>query len=308
MELPERLAATAERQFGLLARWQCLAHLGAGRTDALLRSDRFTRVHRGVYAVRGGAVHRHRGALAAALRAGPGATLSGPAAVELGGPEGLVLGRGFVLLLPSGARMTGTDLPTRPDRDPAREVNYLGTVRVALPADALLDSIAGSAPPSPRQLRLCHDQLRWAGQLAAGELGRRAAELRYGREVTGHELLDLDATAATGDGERRLGALLCQFDPPPQPQVWVTPHRRVDWWFETVRIGLEYQGRVDHDGAAGRRADQVRDEELAMAGVRLLYTSARDLRDERVLLATVAGALAARAHELGVAAPHLRGD
>ncbi len=308
MQLPQVLAATAEQQLGVLARWQFLVELGAGRTDALLKSDRFSRLLRGVYAVRGGAVHRHRGAVAAALRAGPRATLSGPAAVELGGPDGVVLGRGFVLLLPSGVKVTGVDLPLRPDRDPDREVHHRGAVRVARPADALLDSITGSDPPSPRQLRLCHDQLRWAGQLAAGELGRRAAQLRYGRAVAGHELLDLDATAATGDGERRLGELLGRFDPAPRPQVWVTPHRRVDWWFDTVRVGIEYQGRVDHDGASGRQADRARDEELAMAGVRLLYATARDLHDERVLLATVAGALAARAHELGVPAPRLRGS
>ena len=88
----------------------------------------------------------------------------------------------------------------------------------------------------------------------------------------------------------------------------MTPYRRVDWWFRSVRVAVEYQGRVDHDGAAGREADRVRDDELATAGIRLLYVTAGDLHDERVLLATVAGALAARAHELGVTAPQLRGD
>jgi hypothetical protein len=116
-------------------------------------------------------------------------------------------------------------------------------------------------------------------------------------------LLDLGGLAPESEGERTLGRLLQTFEPRPEPQVWVTPTRRVDWYFRTLRFAYEYLGSVDHRGAAQRIADDERDAQLRDQGIRLGYVTADDLRDEATLLATVAGRLVVRAHELGVAAP-----
>ncbi len=116
-------------------------------------------------------------------------------------------------------------------------------------------------------------------------------------------LLALDGTRATGDGERKLGRLLGRFDPPPEPQVWVTPHRCVDWYFRSVRLGVEYQGSVDHDHPQGRARDRARAEELAQAGVRLLFVTAADLSAPEGLLTHIGSALMARAQHLEVDAP-----
>lgn len=308
MRLPDQIVELAERQLGVVARRQFPADIPRYTVDNLVRRGVLDRLERGVYAVRGGAVHRHREAIAAALRVGPRATLSGPAALELAGVEGLVLGRRFVLLLRPPVRASGTRALLRRDRDPLREVASVGEVRVAPAVDALLDAIACFGRVlAPRALKLVHDQLRWADVLRAGDLHRRAVALGMIGQVADHELLELDATAATGDGERGLGRLLAGFDPPPEPQVWVTPHRCVDWYFRSVRLGVEYQGSVDHEGRRARARDGERERELRRAGIHLTYVTAGDLRDEGSLIAAIAGALAVRAHELRVSAPQLRG-
>jgi hypothetical protein len=89
--------------------------------------------------------------------------------------------------------------------------------------------------------------------------------------------------------------------------VWVTPHRRVDWWFRSLRYGLEYQGSVDHATLAGRIADADRDLELVRDDIRLGYVTAADLRDVGALTARIASALVVRAHERGCPSPRFRG-
>jgi hypothetical protein len=140
-------------------------------------------------------------------------------------------------------------------------VVLLGEVRIATPVDALIDSAAFVEQLGIRRLRLAHDVLRWRGQLQPGRLLERPQQLGGGRGDPASlvELLDLDRQAATGDGELRLGTLLARFEPAPEPQFWVTPRRRVDWWFPTVRCAIEYQGSVDHATPAGRAQDAARD-------------------------------------------------
>lgn len=83
----------------------------------------------------------------------------------------------------------------------------------------------------------------------------------------------------------------------------MTPTRRTDWWFSAVRFGVEYQGSVDHGTLAGRAVDVQRDAELRRENIRLISVTKADAT---TLVATVGAALAARAYELGVAAPRLR--
>jgi hypothetical protein len=303
MELPPKVRRLAEAQLGVFARRQFPPDLPSHRVDDLLRSPRVERLHRGVYTVVGGAVHRHRSAMAAALRVGPGAVLSGPAALELTGPEGLTLSSAHVVIVPAGWRGRARGIPTASPGRSTRRVRRFGAVRVASPVDALLDSLRYVELPDARRLRLSHDQLRWAGILRTGQLAERAEQLGHLRALAGHELLGLDAAVACGDGERRLGALLACFRPAPEAQAWVTPDRCVDWYFRAVKLGVEYQGSVDHGYRSGRARDTARDRELRRVGIHLVYVTARDLGDERALIATIAGALASRAHQLGVAAP-----
>lgn len=307
MPIPDHMLDLARQQLGLLARRQLVATIGRVAADHAVASRRFERIHHGVYLVRGSAPHPCQSAVAATLRAGGGAVLTGPAALRLLDLEGVNLGDGCGIAVPAGRRLRDLGVPVLRNRDPERPTWTLGQIRVAAPMDALLESCLLEPPPAVRVLRLAHDRLRWSGRLRPGILHQRLAPLRVpADDPRVRELLQLDGQRATGDGERGLGRLLSRFDPPPEPQVWVTPHRCIDWYFRSLQVGLEYQGNVDHDSESGRRRDRVRDEELSMVGVRLLFVTAADLDDQRSLLARVSAALTVRADELGQAVPTLR--
>jgi hypothetical protein len=306
------LLRLAELQFGLVARYQAVARIGLDRSDTMLRRGPFERVDRGVYRALGAPRLAIQPALSAALRVGPGAAVTGPAALALYEVDGFGLLQDrlpFEVLLPPGRRVTGSAFPVRSDPDPSRAVATWGEIRVVGPIDGLIDSAAFLDEVGARWLRLAHDVLRWRGMLKSGRLQQRIAELGAGAPggsaLAG--LLELDDQTATGDGERCLGRLLARFDPPPEPQVWVRPDRRLDWYFRSLRYGWEYQGSVDHGTVTGRQADAIRDAELRREGVRIGYVTDADLADEATFLATAAGALSARAYELGVDAPRLRG-
>ncbi|MFP4233667.1 MAG: hypothetical protein ACLFUG_01920 [Nitriliruptoraceae bacterium] len=305
MALPDHLLDLSTQQLGLLARRQVVAELGEVVADRRLRSPWFERVERGVVRLRGGASHPCQQAVAAALRCGPEAVLTGPAAVHLLDADGVTPGGAFEIVLPGRRRVRGVSFPTRREAADDRETWLLGGVRVAEPADALIESCLLHPPPPARQLRQVHDRLRWQGRLRPGALGARVPAITDARPPALRDLLELDGQASTGEGERSLGRLLQRFDPPPEPQVWVTPYRRVDWLFRALQLGIEYQGRVDHAWSDGRFGDRTRDDELAQTGLRLLYVSAEDLRDPQALLVRIASAVASRAYERGLRAPTL---
>ena len=304
MHPPTRTFDLCAEQRGVIARWQLRDALGAHRADDLLRSGWFSRLLRGVYRLHGSPTDPLQPAIAAALRCGQGATLTGPAALSLLNLEGVALGPGYAIALPPGRRLASLPFPTHRDPDPGSATTCLGAVRLAAPVDALLVTAARFDVPG-RQLRLTHDRLRWEGLLRPGDLRRRAAALRLSAELAGGELLAMDDDPSIGDQERGLGELLRRFEPAPRPQVWVTPHRRVDFLFDAALLAIEYQGRLDHDGPDARSRDRIRDDELRLAGIRCLYVSAVDLAEPRTLLSRIAAALTSRADELGVATPRL---
>jgi hypothetical protein len=307
--LPHPAAALTESQLGVVARRQLLTWLTEVRADSLLRGPWFEPMEFGVHRVVGGARLGVQRAIAAALRAGPESALTGPVVLGLYGVDGFGDGDPYEILVPVGRRVRGVTFPVRRDPDPGRTVGRRGQVRIVGAVDALIDSAAALHAIAPRRLRLAHDVLRWRGVLAPGRLAARIEDL--GRGAPGGtaltELFELDRHAAVGHGERRLGEILRAFDPAPEPQVWVTPLRRVDWWFPSVRYGLEYQGSVDHATLAGRINDADRDTELGRENIRLGYVTAEDLRDQDALLARIAAALTVRAHELGGPAPRFAG-
>lgn len=88
--------------------------------------------------------------------------------------------------------------------------------------------------------------------------------------------------------------------PPPTVQVpvldaWGRAVRWLDLGWEEVRVGLEYDGAVGHDGAARRRADRLRHNGLQDAGWAMFYATDLDVsRDRAPLMAQVAAALRQR--------------
>ena len=305
--LPPEPLELAVAQCGVVARWQLRRWLSLDAIDGRVRHGALDRLARGVYRLPGTG-RPEQAPIAAALRAGPRAVLTGPFVLAHRRLDGFDLDAPFEVLLPRGRHLGAVDFACRPDPLPARSHDLLGDVRLASPVDALLESALFRSTVGDRPLRVARDQLGWRGLLTAADL-RDRIEARGETDAAVRAFL-----AAMGDhdlrseseGERDLGSVLCRLDPAPEPQVWVTPLHRLDWYLRLLRLGWEYQGKVDHGGRAGRRRDAVRDREVAGVGIRLLYVTAADLRDRAALIAMVMGVIAARADELGVEAPRLR--
>ncbi|WP_157041701.1 hypothetical protein [Nitriliruptor alkaliphilus] len=304
--IPTPAFETAEAQHGVLARYQLQRWVTPAAADDLLRSGLFAPVLRGVHRVRGGARLAEQYAFAAALRARPDATVTGPLVLGLLGVPGFLGSPAFEILRRPERRLTNVAFAHRADPLPDRPVGRYGDVRVVGPLDALIDSAGLLGGARARDLRVAWDHLRGKGLTTPDRLQRRCDQLRG--LVPGVAILESVLERAGGleietEGERALAPVLSCFDPPFVPQWWVTRRRRVDFFSTRCRCGYEYLGEVDHAYVAQRIADDERDAELRREGIRLGYVTKHDLRDPVALVATIAGSLTVRAHELGVTPP-----
>jgi hypothetical protein len=308
--LPPDIAALAERQRGLIARYQLCAALRADHlADDLVRSGDLARLERGVFRVPGGAPLPEHGAFAAALRARPDATVSGPVVLHLLGVESFHGSDRFEILTRPGRRLRGVDFAHRRDPDPGRPVATWGAVRTTNPLDALIDSAAFHDAVTDRQLRVAYDQLRGRGLLTTDRLIRRLETLHHrcsGAPLLAAVLEVSGGAAPESEGERRLGPFVFCFDPPFEPQVWVVPSRRVDFFSHRCRHAAEYVGEVDHGYLAARIEDDQRDGQLRDAGITITYVTKRDLDEPAAWFASFTTRLTLRAHHLGVEPPRLR--
>jgi hypothetical protein len=307
MTLPPEALELAAQQYGVLSRRQLLRWLSPPKLEGKVRRRAFEPLERGVYRVTDGVPVAGQAAVAAAMRCGPAAVLTGPFVLGHHRVEGFDLDAPFEVLVPPGRRVANVTFRTRPDRYPGRPVELLGEVRLSDKADALLDSARHLDRYTERQLRRAYDQLRFVHGVRTSSVQQRIDLRGPGDPAVAAFLNAVDGDPVVeGEGERTLAPLLGRLDPTPQPQVWVTPRRRVDFYLRSLRFGWEYLGEVDHRRAAERRADAARDEELAAQHVRLHYVVAADLRDPTTFLASTMAALAHRAEQLGARMPTLR--
>lgn len=310
--LPPPAIALAEQQHGLLARRQLLRFYSKGAVDRARDSGRLITVAPGVYRVAGGAVLPSQTAVATGLRARSPVVITGPWALAWYGAGAVPADAPFRLLTEDRQRLAGLEMISVV-ADLGRwyaDARPLGELHIAGPVDALIDSAGLRASIGDRSLVAALDELRWRGVLSLAtvrarlhERGQDDAEVRAFRAL----FAGTGGLTPESEGERRLAPLLLRLRPAPEPQVWVTPTRRVDWYLRSLRCGWEYLGAVDHARGERRRADAARDAELRQAGVHLTYVTARDLDDPTALLANIMAGLVVRAEQLGLAPPDLRG-
>ena len=304
--LPPKAYDLAERQLGVISRVQLGRWWRDNQIDHRIGPGReLRRLERGVYALNGAGHRAAHPALAAALRAGPSATVTGPVVLGQLGLEKFVGSELFEILTAPGRRVRGASFHHRVDPDPARPVTRYGEIRFAAPVDGLIDTAGFVEQFEERDLRVTYDQCRWQGLITAEHLRARMRALGPASPGVAAltELFELADLVPESEGERDLGRLLGVFEPEPEPQVYVTPNRRVDWYFRTVRFAYEYLGSVDHEGVAARMADDVRNQELRDQGIGVGYVTAADLTTPDTLIASIIGRLAVRAHELAVTGP-----
>jgi hypothetical protein len=307
--LPPGAYDLAELQLSVISRVQLGRWLRHDQIDHRIGPGReLRRLERGVFVLNGAGKQAAHPAFAAALRAGPSATVTGPVVLGLLGLEKFVSSELFEILTAPGRRVRGVGFPHRIDPDPARPVTQYGEIRIAAPVDGLIDTAGFIGQLEERDLRVTYGQCRWLGLFTPEHLRARMQVLGPGSPGVAvlTELFEQAGLVPESEGERELGRLLRAFEPEPEPQVYITPNRRVDWYFRSVRFAYEYLGSVDHEGVAARIADDERNQELRDQGIRVGYVTAADLRTPDALVASIIGRLAVRGHELAVTGPVAR--
>lgn len=305
--IPRGAAELLSQQHSVATRAELLAFATRAEFDRAVRAGELERVLWTVYKPRGAELSFHGELMAAVLRCGPRSRIDGPAALWLAGAPDLGPAPGYVVALPTGRRTRNVPFGVVPDRADGEPSRWTGPIPSVPLAHALLRSAAGRFALPDRVLRSTLDWLRWRGltttaafEAALGDHPRSSEARRWSAL-----LRPSGGAAPESEGERRLGELVLQFRPRPQPQVWVLPTVRVDWYFHGLRLALGYQGRVDHDSVEGRRRDAARLQDLDRVDVRWLPVVAEDLRDPEVFLQHLHRMILRRAAELDVPPPTL---
>jgi very-short-patch-repair endonuclease len=301
MALPAPLLELAARQHGVLARRQITAVLGDDRFDGLTRRGHLRRVHHGVVVVAGSPPTPHQAMLAAVLRAGDGARLTGPGVLGLFDVDGFSPGDPFEVLLPPGRRLVRVEFVARPDPLPDADWDALQGISVAGLPLGLIETARHHRTIGDRRLRVGLDSACWKGltnrERVAAALDHLPAThpgVRWFRR-----LQESGELFQESEQERDLARALQVVHPQPQRQRWIAPHIRVDFLWPLLKFILEYNGWVDHAPQSPR--DVRRKGEAEQLGYEMMVVGAAELREPDALAAEVQLRLVARARQLGVA-------
>ena len=294
-------------QHNVASRRQLCTVMTPHQVDGFVRHGRLVTRYWGVYHQAGVKLCSRGEAMAALLRCPDGSAITGPLVLGLLNVNGFSDTDPFEVLVPTGSRVRRVDFTVRVNPSTA-PTGMLGALRIAAPVRALVDCGRPSFECSDDLLWTGYDSVRWQRLITTP---RFVAELeRSGARDAGAarwgSIADDRSLTAESPKERELDEALQRFDPMPEQQVWITPRRRVDFYWRSLRLVIEYLGKAAHDHARGRAGDAVRDEELEGISVRTLHVVQADLADPAALTAWLVAAVEHRAAELGVAPPLLR--
>lgn len=239
--------------------------------------------------------------MAAVLRAGPGARVTGPAVLGLFDVDGFTPRAPFELVVPDQRRRSRTDFGMRVDPLPGVDEAVFDEIPIKRLPTALLDAAAWvDRGVAPRRLRVALDSALRKRLTRRGDLLDRAVELAPGHPGA-RWLLDLEAgggLTADSEREREVTGLLQHVHPRPEVQAWLTDRIRPDYLWRPLRLVGEYLGWVDHH--PDDVADDDRFRRIRRLDHDIVTITARDLRDPDALIARVQTRLVLRARELGV--------
>jgi very-short-patch-repair endonuclease len=278
------LAGLAERQHGVVARWQLL-DLGISRRaiDTRLASNRLHRLHRGVYAVGHTVLSNRARWIAAVLAAGPGAVLSHRSAAQLWGllPESTIAPE---VTRPGYFRprseINAHHSPLLPD-----ELTRLDGIPITSLSRTLFDlASVGSRRQVEKafneaEVRGLTDKLsvadlleRYPGRSGSVVLRAILAEEEQARGVTREEL------------EERFTALLARTDlPRPRRNAPIAVGGRffeVDCLWAEQRLMVELDGRAAHGTDRAFERDREKDRLLLVDGWRVVRITWRQLLND----------------------------
>lgn len=276
-ECLEQVAATAEKQHGVVAYRQLIA-LGFSPQwiQRQLAAARLHRVHQGVYAVG----HRRltvRGRwMAAVLALGEGAVLSHLSAAALWGILAIPGGAIEVLVETCGARRRKGIKVHETLHLPSRD----RTIRDAIPVTSLARTLLDLAEVAPSRLRRAVDEAD-RQQLLDVRAVRELCDRSHGRRGLKPLLALLDQASDTPHTRRQLEALFFDFCrtqglPLPACNVLVEGYE-VDAFWPAFRLIVELDSWEFHRGRRAFERDRERDAVLQAAGYRVIRVTWRRL-------------------------------
>lgn len=289
MNLTDDPATTAlmVRQLGVISRRQLLARgWTASVVDGAVRHGRLEVVHRGVYRVPCSGRPRHQAAMAAVLRAGPGARITGAPVLQQLRDPAVARGAPTFILLPAPRDLRSNPVPWRRDPAPDDDGHALGPVPATAPARALVEV---AAIWSPNRCLTVIDHLRWDG-LGTTDAIVDCAE-RLGPDHPGAravlELVEAGHLDQESHGERSMAGSLTRLGIARlvRWQVRLAADIRVDGLLDIAKAVLEYDGERHHTDGRDRAADDRRDQRINALGLRVVRITKEDLRDDDTLRA-----------------------
>jgi very-short-patch-repair endonuclease len=301
----EALADLADRQYGVVARRQ-LGALGMSETmvTARVRRGLLRRMHRGVYAVGHRRLRIEGRWVAAVLAAGPGAVLSHRDAAALHGLRHRHDGRTDVTTTARGASSRARIRIHRTTVLAQEDVTVVDGIPVTSVARTLVD-LAGVV--QPHQLAKALNEAERIHQVDVTAIARALERTRQ-RRGSGHAAMRaaLASLAAKGvqltrsELEDRFAALL-DAHRLPHPLHNVLVHGfEVDAYWPAARLVVELDGHAFHHTRAAIQRDRDEDNELELAGYRVLRFTHDDVARRP---ARTAGRVRRALARAGVAAP-----
>jgi very-short-patch-repair endonuclease len=301
------IAALAEAQDGMVARWQLLGDVVS--PEALRhrrRTEQLLPVHEGVYRLAGIEFTPRRRAIAARLACGMAAVWSHETAAFAWKRRSLLPARTDITTAVGQPRSTASYLVHRVPSLDARDVRIAGGVPVTSPARTLLDRAGGQAAG---QVEREYDELRIARLVAPYEVieaierapHRRGAALL--RELVE---LEIDPVDLREEGERRLRDLLMAGAvKTPEYNANVLGHAFDVVWRDEMLI-VEFDGYGVHSRRRKFERDRDKANQVQHRGWLVDRVTWTELtRFPARVLARIAAALATRAGFAAAGAPRI---
>jgi very-short-patch-repair endonuclease len=291
-----RINRIAERQHALVSVDQVTLEGGTfGAVDHRLRSNRWRHAERGVYAIVGAPETWHQRLLAAVLAVGADAVAGGRSAAALHRLPGFHPTPVEVLVLRPCQRKPQHGVVRQTKRLPARHVTTVESIPVTAIPRTVFDLATNELPAGRVERALDHAlayelapiERFWDVFLDLAKRGRKGTTLMRALLLARGP----DHVAPASELEARFLELLRTHRlPRPEQQVdlgdadgWVG---RVDFYFRSVGLVVEADGRRYHSALLDRENDRVRDARLRAAGLEVVRLTWQDIVERPVECAT----------------------
>jgi predicted transcriptional regulator of viral defense system len=293
----ERIAALAQAQHGVVARWQLLgAGVGRGAIARRVEAKRLHVIHRGVYAVGHRLISQRGWWMAAVLACGPGAVLSHRSAAVLWGL--LEAERTVVDVSVRGRRRGRHGIRVHETTIAPDECTVHAGIPVTTVARTLLDLAAVLQPHQLNRALERAEALRLSDRTPLDALVQRHRR-RAGLAVVKAALAEGVRPALTkSELERRFLTFVERAGlPRPRTNVWLElggDWIEVDCVWPERRLIVELDSRAHHQTTAAFERDRRRDRRAQASGFRTVRVTDHAMRrEERRLQAELTALLAA---------------